>query len=89
MPTIHLFIKGKVQGVFYRVTAKKVADKYKITGWVKNTKEGNVEITATGSEEFLNKFIQWCKTGPEKATVEDVIITTLPAHSFSDFKIVR
>lgn len=89
MPTIHLLVKGNVQGVFYRATAKKVADKLKLTGWIKNTKEGNVEITATGSEEQLNEFIKWCKKGPDKAEVEVVIIRDEPEKYFTEFEIIR
>ncbi len=89
MPTIHLLIKGKVQGVFYRATAKKLADKYNITGWVKNTKEGNVEITATGNELPLQEFINWCKKGPQEAIVKDVIVSERVEISFIDFEIVR
>ena len=50
MPTIHILVKGKVQGVFYRATAKEMADRYGITGWVRNTEEGNVELMASGKE---------------------------------------
>lgn len=53
MPTFHLLIKGKVQGIFYRASAKETADKTGITGWVKNTPEGDVEAVATGTEEQL------------------------------------
>ena len=89
MPTIHLLIKGKVQGVFYRATAKKIADKLQLTGWIKNTKDGDVEVAATGNEEQLKVFINWCKKGPEKAKVEDVIVTPKTETHFNDFKIVR
>jgi acylphosphatase len=89
MPVIHLLIKGNVQGVFYRATAKKIADKLKITGWIKNTKDGNVEAIVTGDEAQLQQFINWCKTGPEKANVTDVIITFQPETFFTHFEIVR
>ncbi len=89
MPTIHLLIKGKVQGVFYRATAKKIADKLEVTGWIKNTKDGNVEITATGNEEQLKEFINWCKQGPESAKVEEVIVEQKPITSFDTFEITR
>jgi len=56
VPTVHLVISGKVQGVFYRASAKEQAEKLQINGWVKNTKEGNVEVLASGSEESLLKF---------------------------------
>jgi acylphosphatase len=89
MPTIHLLIKGKVQGVFYRTTAKKIADKLKLTGWIKNTINDDVEATVTGGEEQLQQFINWCKKGPEKAKVEDVITTQETETPFNDFEIVR
>lgn len=73
MPTVHLLIKGKVQGVFYRASAKEVAERLHITGWVKNTPEGHVEVMACGEEEALRQFAEWCKKGPEHAMVSDVI----------------
>ena len=89
MLTIHLLIKGKVQGVFYRATAKKVADKLKLTGWIKNTKDDDVEVIITGAEDKLQEFINWSKEGPEKANVDDVIVTKETETDFNDFKIVR
>ncbi|MDB5200262.1 MAG: acylphosphatase [Chitinophagaceae bacterium] len=89
MPTIHLLVKGDVQGVFYRATAKKVADKFNITGWVKNTKDGDVEVIATGGEEQLQQFINWCKKGPEKAQVTDVIVSHKSEIIFDDFEVIR
>ena len=70
MKTIRLTIKGKVQGVFYRATAKDVADLIGIKGWVRNLPDHNVEITVTATEETLQKFINWCKQGPSKARVD-------------------
>lgn len=89
MSTVHLIIKGKVQGVFYRATAKDVAEELGITGWVKNTPEGNVEIVASGNEEQINDFVGWCKKGPEKAVVTDVRITNREEEKFKSFNIVR
>lgn len=73
MPTIHLLIKGKVQGVYYRVSAKEVADRLHLAGWVKNTREGYVEALASGKEDDLRRFVEWCRKGPERAIVSDVI----------------
>ena len=69
MPTIQLIIKGKVQGVFYRASAKEKAEDLGLTGWVKNTPEGYVEIMATGEMDVLERFITWCKKGPSRAFV--------------------
>lgn len=89
MATIHLLIKGKVQGVFYRSTARKIAGKLNLAGWIKNTKDGNVEAIATGDQEQLQEFINWCKKGTEKAEVEDIIITQETETPFKGFEIVR
>jgi acylphosphatase len=83
MKTVRLTIKGRVQGVFYRATAKDVADQLGIKGWVKNLPDNNVEIKATASEEILQKFMDWCKQGPPKARVEDVIISGMDLRSAS------
>lgn len=89
MPTVHLLIKGKVQGVFYRATAKKVADELGVTGWVKNTPEDNVEALVTGTEEQLKQFIAWCKKGPAMAKVTDVNAAEQEGVKFNDFSIRR
>jgi len=89
MKTIRLTIKGKVQGVFYRATAKDVAEQLGIKGWVKNLPDNNVEIGATASEELLQRFIDWCKQGPPKAKVDEVIVEDLSPEEFNAFKIIR
>jgi acylphosphatase len=89
MKTIRLTIKGKVQGVFYRATAKDIADVLNIKGWVRNLPDRNVEITATATEDSIQKFIDWCKQGPPKSKVENVIIDELVFEEFKDFRIIR
>lgn len=87
--TVHLIIKGQVQGVFYRASAKDMAMKAGLTGWVRNTKSGDVEVLATGEEDVLAQFIAWCGTGPSKATVEEVTVTDMPFSPFDGFEIRR
>ena len=89
MPTRHLVIKGQVQGVFYRATAKKVADKTGVTGWIKNTREGDVEALVTGTEEQLKLFVLWCKQGPALAKVTDVNAANQEEIEFENFSIIR
>lgn len=89
MKTVRLTIKGKVQGVFYRATAKDVADLIGVKGWVKNLPNDNVEITATAAEEVLQKFIAWCKQGPPKARVDEVVVEEISLQEFNGFKIIR
>ncbi|HYH15050.1 MAG TPA: acylphosphatase [Flavisolibacter sp.] len=89
MPTIHLLIKGKVQGVFYRASAKEKADQLHLTGWVKNTEDGHVEAVASGPQEAIDQFITWCKQGPKKAVVTDVQIKPLSEETFAQFLVIR
>jgi acylphosphatase len=89
MPTVHLIIKGRVQGVFYRASAKEKARELGIRGWIKNTPEGNVEIIATGPQPKLDAFSGWCRKGPPEAIVTHVEMNTVEEEVFPDFRIVR
>ena len=76
MSIVHykLIVRGRVQGVFFRASTQKMAKQLAITGTVKNTATGDVEIIATGESEAMQKFIQWCHKGPLPAKVTEVII---------------
>jgi acylphosphatase len=87
MATVHLLVQGKVQGVFYRASAKKAADSNNITGWVKNTDAGDVEITASGTDEDIQQFIAWCKQGPPRANVTNVVVTKREEEKFEEFEV--
>ena len=89
MSTVNLLIKGKVQGVYYRLNAKEEANQLGVTGWIKYLSEGRVEIMATGNETQLQQFIAWCHKGPEKAEVTNVIITPLTQQPFNEFIVVQ
>lgn len=89
MPTIHLIIKGKVQGVFYRATAKKMADVHGVKGWVQNTREGDVEMIASASQQALDNFIEWCRKGPCAAKVTGIESEEKEEQNFDAFVIKR
>ena len=89
MPSAHLIIKGKVQGVSYRFNARGVAQRLSLSGWIKNTPRGDVEAFATGPQEALQRFIDWCRQGPPGADVTDVLVHPAPEKSYPDFSIVR
>lgn len=84
-----LIISGKVQGVFFRNTTKKYADKLDIRGYVRNRTDGTVEAVAQGDEEFLKKFIEWCREGPDMAQVDDVKVNwkSIPNPTYARFEI--
>jgi len=87
MPSIHLLVKGKVQGVFYRASARKMAGILGVKGWIRNTPEGDVEAMVTGEIKQLNMFEEWCKKGPARAQVEKVIVTEKAETPFYAFTI--
>lgn len=84
-----LKIYGKVQGVFYRVSAKKKADDLGLKGWVKNETDGTVVVRVQGAAKGLEKFIKWCYNGPSYARVEKVDLEYLPEEGrYSLFEIL-
>ena len=89
LQTIEINVSGKVQGVFYRQSAKEKALEFGINGKVMNLDNGQVQIVATGTKEQLDKLTDWCKTGPAKARVTNINVRQLSLQSFTDFTIVR
>lgn len=78
-----------MQGVFFRSSAKKVAESLGLVGWVRNNDDGSVEALAKGSKENLEKFVSWCKKGPLAATVERVEVNWSKATGeFDKFVII-
>lgn len=87
--TISITITGKVQGVYFRQSAKEKALELGLSGQAKNLRDGNVHIIATGTQEQLADFTDWCKKGPPRAVVAGVEITELPLKLFDHFTIER
>ena len=73
---IHLFIRGKVQGVFFRQAIKVIAKKNNITGWVRNLDDGRVEALLEGDSESVNTVVEWSNIGHANARVDEVKIKT-------------
>ncbi|MEY2976999.1 MAG: acylphosphatase [Prochlorotrichaceae cyanobacterium] len=69
---VHLYISGKVQGVFYRASAERVASSWGLAGWVRNLPDGRVELVAEGDRPQVEALILWCREGPPEATVTAV-----------------
>lgn len=88
---IHYKIKvsGKVQGVFYRASAKEAAERLGVKGWVRNEEDGSVLIEAEGTEGQIKDFIGWCRQGPPFAQVEKVDIEEKPVSGYQNFFIQR
>jgi len=72
MKRIHIFVEGKVQGVFFRHHTMQTASAYNIKGWVKNLRDGRVEMVCEGSEEDIERMIEWCRQGPPGSHVRKI-----------------
>jgi acylphosphatase len=70
----HVFISGRVQGVFYRSSTRDIAEQLCLKGWVRNTSDGRVEALFEGEETAVNEIISWCRKGPRSAEVSDITV---------------
>ncbi len=68
----HLFIEGRVQGVFYRAFTRNLASKLGLNGWTRNLYDGRVEAVFEGSRELIEKAIEECRKGPVGSSVENI-----------------
>ena len=90
MKTYHLHITGKVQGVWYRASAKDKALALGLKGKVWNEPDGTVGALVQGPDDLVTQFIAWCKEGPILAEVNDVAVSEQPmTESFTGFEITR
>jgi acylphosphatase len=69
---VHVFVKGDVQGVFFRKETKSRADSVRLKGWVHNRADGTVEAVFEGEENDVQSLIEFCRHGPPRAVVTDV-----------------
>lgn len=84
-----LYIDGQVQGVYYHEWGQAEARKLGISGWIKDTDNGQVEAIITGKEELVDHFIADCHEGPLAAQVENVEVEDIQTKTFEDFSIIE
>jgi acylphosphatase len=80
-------IYGRVQGVGFRWNAANEARSIGINGFIKNLPDGSVYIEAEGSTSQLNIFVEWCKRGPARGSVETINVDKLPPLYYTEFRI--
>ncbi len=80
-------VSGKVQGVWYRDSARRKAEELGITGYARNEQDGSVFIEAEGDEDALDEFIAWCNEGPEWARVDSVDVEEDELKELTGFQI--
>ncbi len=86
--SVYILISGRVHGVGFRYFALNKAEGLEITGWVKNTPDGKIEIEASGEPNNLGVFIDWMKNGPSRAIIKTFSVSDiLPERTFTQFTI--
>jgi acylphosphatase len=71
----HVFVSGRVQGVFFRQNTNRQAQIHNVAGWVRNLEDGRVEAVFEGEEASINALLAFCSRGPKGASVTDVVVT--------------
>lgn len=88
MSRAHVYVSGKVQGVYFRASTKDKAHMLGIKGWVKNCMDGGVEAVFEGEKGAVDKIVSWCKKGPPGALVEKIdVCSEAYAGEFEEFSI--
>jgi acylphosphatase len=71
----HVVVRGDVQGVFFRDSTRKEAEANGVAGWVRNRDDGSVEAVFEGSNDAVESMLEWCRSGPSRAQVEDMDVS--------------
>lgn len=71
----HVFVSGKVQGVYYRASTRDAAEEHGVSGWVRNLDDGRVEAVFEGEQGAVDDMVDWCHDGSDRAQVDDVEVT--------------
>jgi len=75
MKCAHVLISGRVQGVFFRASAREEAERLSLSGWVRNLPDGRVEALLAGPPDKVDDMIAWCHHGPPLAQVTGVEVS--------------
>ena len=85
----HVFVSGRVQGVFFRSEIAYEAKKHRVNGWVRNLPDGRVEAVFEGEQENVQMLVKFCEHGPTGAGVTGVNVMWEPhPKEFADFEIM-
>jgi acylphosphatase len=83
----HVFVSGRVQGVWFRDSCRHEARARHLAGWVRNTEDGRVEAVFEGPADDVLTLVNWCMTGPPRAEVTDIEILEEPPAGEVAFRV--
>lgn len=82
-----MIVNGTVQGVGFRWSARLMAERSGVSGWVRNLSDGSVEAHLEGSGDSVATVVNWFRSGPVGATVEAITTTEAPSEGLQGFQI--
>jgi acylphosphatase len=80
-------VHGQVQGVFFRDTARRLAEQGAVTGWIRNAPDATVEAVFEGDENAVERLVEFCREGPRGAVVEHVDVSSEEPQGMSGFSV--
>jgi acylphosphatase len=83
----HVFLSGHVQGVSFRDATRSQAEQLGLSGWVRNTQDGQVEAVFEGDPDTVQQMVEWCKSGPSSADVEELSVDNEQPENLSSFEV--
>ena len=87
MVRYRVLISGRVQGVFFRDTCRQLAEQNGVAGWVRNLPDGRVEAVFEGPDDNVRRLVDWARTGPRLAVVDNVAVQPEPPEGLAAFRI--
>jgi acylphosphatase len=80
-------VQGRVQGVFFRDSVRQRAQSRGVAGWVRNRTDGAVEAVFEGEPDDVQRLVDYAKTGPRQAEVDDVDVREEEPEGLSGFEV--
>jgi acylphosphatase len=82
-----VIVHGRVQGVFFRDSVRRLAQQHGVAGWVTNTWDGAVEAVFEGEQDAVERLVDFCRTGPRGAQVDRVEVSEEEPEALSGFTV--
>ena len=82
-----VLVSGRVQGVFFRDTCRRLAVQHGVAGWIRNLPDGRVEAVFEGSAEGVGRLVEWSRHGPRYAAVDHIEVQAERPEGLDTFRI--
>jgi acylphosphatase len=83
----HVIVHGRVQGVFFRDSVRRLAEQHGVRGFVRNTHDGTVEAVFEGEADAVERLVAFCRRGPRGAEVERVDVQEEAPEGLAGFRV--